>query len=479
MNNTMQEITADTSTWNHLWAMEPQTLRKMLAAGGGQQNAKNSQPYAVNNGIALIPIVGPICKYPSLFMEVFGGCSTMELQKLVAKALGDDEVKSITLYIDSPGGMVSGTSDLATFIETSKLQKPINAYVSDNCASAAYWIASACSTITANKGASIGSIGVYSVLTDTSVAAEQAGVKVHLVSAGEYKGLLEPGLVIDDKALGLVKDSVNAIYDLFLDAVSVGRNLTDSNVRQLADGKMHIASQAKSLGLIDAIASFDSYIKGNNMGKVKANDNSPLVKASADADKPKDETVKDAPQDASKETPKADDDATDVSDGEKQILAAIAALSDKLDSVVKSLSDDDSEDDGADDSSDGESADDGGDDVEATAKKAVASDRARLKAISDAVGNRADLAIKTFLEGKSPTEAKAALADLLGSENEELRKKAGKPSRGVEPLAVGATSVDSNDPEYIWANNIGDVQKSYSGKKELFLVSLKYKKKGK
>lgn len=130
-------------------------------------------------------------------------------------------------------------------------------HIEDIGASAAYWGASAASEITANAAAIVGSIGTYAVVTDLSAAAENDGVKVHVVRAGEYKGAGVPGTEVTDEQLAEVQRLINSRNDFFLRAVSSGRSLPIAQVRELADGRVHPAKDALNLRLIDRIASFD------------------------------------------------------------------------------------------------------------------------------------------------------------------------------------------------------------------------------
>jgi signal peptide peptidase SppA len=442
----LSNLENNAAMWTGLWAMEANTLKAFAsgkALGNPSTPIEPEKSYMVSNGAAIIPVVGPIAKYPSILQMLCGGVSTLAVQHQIDQALYDDTVDSIVLFIDSPGGTVAGTSDLANYIGIAKSLKPITAYISDHCFSAAYWIASQCTRIVANEGAFVGSIGVYTVLLDTSKAAESAGVQVTLISAGEYKGLEEPGLPLADKAIVETQRQVNAAYELFVKSVQEGRRLPTNVVKQLADGRVHVASDAQSLKLIDAIGTLDVALAG--------------VKEQSNMDQNNSQKAADAAPEEKENAPTAPEDVELL----KQVLAALAALTQKIDQLAPA--DDDKED----------ADDDGGDDM----AKAVAADRERLKAIKEACGSRAEFAVEQFLAGKSAVEAKAALADLLNAENTELRKQAGS-SEGTEPLAVGkgpgVTALDGSDLEQVWANNVGGVQEKFRGKKEYFLAQAKY-----
>lgn len=231
-----------------------------LRADDGSDGRFYVDGYRVENGVATIPIIGTLTKYAWYWDSYYGFVSAEALEATIDKALGDYQVKSIVLLIDCPGGMVAGTTQVADYIArkngTGDGQKPFNAIVSDLCASGGYFLAAQCSTIAANPAAQIGCIGVYCVLTDDSEYFEKLGVSFHLVTSGGVKGLGADGKVSAE----LIADrqrSVDAHYQIFLDAVASGRGITPDQAKSLGDGRVWIAAEAKQLGLIDSVESLD------------------------------------------------------------------------------------------------------------------------------------------------------------------------------------------------------------------------------
>lgn len=213
------------------------------------------------DGVAVISLRGPMMKYVSSMSD---GASTVFARRQLRQAVADDGVGSILLAIDSPGGTVAGTADLAADVAEAAKRKPVYAFVEDLTASAAMWVASQAHKVFANNTtALVGSIGTYAVLYDQSKVAEKLGVKVHVVRAGEYKGAGVPGTEITEAQLAEVQRIVNALNEEFLNGVARGRNLAIENVKSIADGRIHPASEAIGLGLVDAIQTIDQVI--NNL----------------------------------------------------------------------------------------------------------------------------------------------------------------------------------------------------------------------
>lgn len=216
------------------------------------------KPYAVTPaGIAVIPLQGSMMKGWSKFAEV----NTQEVRRVVRAAAADEAVRGILLHVDSPGGAVSGTQELADEIWAARQKKPVEAHVDDTCASAAYWVAAQAERLSVNAMGRVGSIGIYAVLEDTSKAADMAGVKVHVISTGELKGAYVEGAPIPEALLAEVQSYVDTCNEAFLGAIERGRGtkgLAGKPLRELADGRMFVSSDALKLGLVDAVESLEA-----------------------------------------------------------------------------------------------------------------------------------------------------------------------------------------------------------------------------
>lgn len=217
-------------------------------------DSPREKPYTVINGTAVIPIAGPMMKARSKF----GGTSTVDTRRLVRMAAEDDSVSSILLHIDSPGGTVAGTADLATDVRNAAKQKPTWSYIEDMGASAAYWIASQTSKIVANQTALVGSIGTVTMLVDSSGKAEKEGIKVHVIATGEHKAPGVPGVPVTDSQIAEMQSKVNELNKHFLSAVSDGRGIKlKKPIAEIADGRVFVGKQAHDLGLVDEITTLD------------------------------------------------------------------------------------------------------------------------------------------------------------------------------------------------------------------------------
>ena len=125
-------------------------------------------------------------------------------------------------------------------------------------ASAAYWIGSQADRIYANDAtAMIGSIGTFVGLYDYSGRAEKEGIKAVVIKAGKFKGSGFEGTAITEEQQAHWQSLVDKTQAEFSAAVASGRRLGLARVNELADGRVHLAADAKTLGLIDGIQSYE------------------------------------------------------------------------------------------------------------------------------------------------------------------------------------------------------------------------------
>ena len=248
-------------------ALDAESAMRRVRANDGDED---DRPYErTEGGTAILSMAGPLTKKATSAQSLFGGTSTIETQRALREAVKDPEVKRIALHIDSPGGQVSGTADLADAVAKANKSKPVMAYISDMGASAAYWIASQASAIYANTTAMVGSIGVFTVINDMSQAAAEQGVKVHVVRAGKFKGSATPGTEVTESQLAEFQREIDAIAKVFIGAVAKGRGISQDAAASLADGRVHIGASAKKMGLIDGVMGFEDAVKALEAGNAK------------------------------------------------------------------------------------------------------------------------------------------------------------------------------------------------------------------
>ena len=193
------------------------------------------------------------------------------IKKSLKVAREDKNVKSIVIRVDSPGGSALTSELIWREIEITKKIKPVVVSMGNVAASGGYYIACNANTIFAEQSTITGSIGVFGMLPNMSTLAKNIGinaeqVKTH-VNASGYS-LFEP---IDDNFKQFTLESVETIYETFLQRVASGRKMTTAQVDSIAQGRVWTGTDALKLGLVDKIGGLEDAIKhAAILGKTKS-----------------------------------------------------------------------------------------------------------------------------------------------------------------------------------------------------------------
>lgn len=243
---------------------------KGIEAKIGQPLQNEPQGYEVVDGVAIIPVDGVISKRMNLFTKISGGASTELIGRDIRAALADTSVHALILRVDSPGGTVDGTQELAQLIHAARGQKPIATYVDGMMASAAYWIGSAADKAYIGSDTNaVGSIGVVASHTDYSRYEENMGIKTTEIYAGKYKRIASEHQPLSEDGRQYMQDMVDYLYSVFVADVAKQRGTdTETVLKNMADGRIFTGQQAVSAGLVDGVSTLDQLIA--DMGASRA-----------------------------------------------------------------------------------------------------------------------------------------------------------------------------------------------------------------
>ncbi len=227
--------------------------------------ALNNQPkgFEVIDGVAVLAVDGIIAKRMNLFTRISGGTSTQLLEHNFLQALGDPAVHSIILRIDSAGGQVDGTFELARTIREARGRKPVVALGDSMMASAAYWIGSAADRVfITGETTTVGSIGVVATHTDVSRAEEMRGIKTTEITAGRFKRIDSSHSPLSDEARAVIQEHVDHVYSVFVENVAEHRGVdVETVLEKMADGRLFMGSKAIDAGLVDGVSTLGALIE--------------------------------------------------------------------------------------------------------------------------------------------------------------------------------------------------------------------------
>jgi protease-4 len=174
----------------------------------------------------------------------------------------DSSVKAIVLRIDSPGGGVVVSQEIYNAVKNAKKEgKKVVVSMGSVAASGGYYVAAAADKIVANPGTLTGSIGVKMEFANVEKLLEKIGVKGMVVKAGEYKDIGSPFRDMTAQEKKLLQDVIDDVHNQFIKAVAEGRNLPETDVRAIADGRIFTGQQALALKLVDQMGDLADSIR--------------------------------------------------------------------------------------------------------------------------------------------------------------------------------------------------------------------------
>jgi signal peptide peptidase SppA len=208
--------------------------------------------YERHGAVARIRVEGTLVHRFGFIEPVSGMTGFDGIEQKIDAAIEDDEIEAILLDIDSPGGEVSGCFDLCEVIREARDIKPIWALCDEQCCSAAYALASACTRIVAPATASIGSVGVLCAHVDQSQQLANEGLAVTLIHAGERKVDGNPFQQLPEDVRDRMQADINGLYERFTALVATNRGMSQQAVKSTQAGVFN-TEQAIAHGLADAI----------------------------------------------------------------------------------------------------------------------------------------------------------------------------------------------------------------------------------
>ena len=161
-------------------------------------------------------------------------------------------IEVILLEIDSPGGSPVAAQEITDTIKKT-ITKPVIVRIRGIGASAGYWVASAADRIFASKMSDIGSIGITMSYVDEAILNNQSGYTYNEINSGKYKdsGSNQRELTAEERAM--FQRDVDIMYQIFIDEIAQNRNMSQEEVKALADGATMLGEMAKEKGLIDEV----------------------------------------------------------------------------------------------------------------------------------------------------------------------------------------------------------------------------------
>ncbi|MGX7103370.1 signal peptide peptidase SppA [Gemella sanguinis] len=187
-------------------------------------------------------------------------------------ASADPNVKAILLSVNTPGGGVYETAEIYNALKNSG--KDVYVAMKKQATSGGYYISMAAKKIYANSETTTGSIGVIMSYVSAQKFLNEHGIKQETIRSGDQKAIGGLAEDLPESTRKIYQEQNKEAYDRFVKAIAEGRNMSEDEVKKLADGRTYSGKQAVENKLVDKIGTEDELI---NLIKEEKNLSNPSV----------------------------------------------------------------------------------------------------------------------------------------------------------------------------------------------------------
>lgn len=246
---------------------------KIHQASMDDVNAAVEDSNAIGDQIAIYYCQGNIVSAAS--SSLYGSGQEIVSKQVIKdlQELGDDDdIKAVVLRINSGGGEAYASEQLWRAVSMLNKKKPVVVSMGGMTASGAYYMSMGARYVMAQPTTLTGSIGIFGALPDWSdLMTQKLGFKYDEVKTNRHSSYGTAGSTRHwtPEEIGILQANVNRGYALFRKRVADGRKLPVEQVEQIAQGRVWLGTDAKSIKLVDGLGNLnDAIAKAAQLAKI-------------------------------------------------------------------------------------------------------------------------------------------------------------------------------------------------------------------
>lgn len=246
---------------------------KIHQASMDDVNAAVEDSNALDDQIAIYYCQGNIVSAAS--SSLYGNGQEIVSKQVIKdlQELGDDDnIKAVVLRINSGGGEAYASEQLWRAVSMLNKKIPVVVSMGGMTASGAYYMSMGARYVMAQPTTLTGSIGIFGALPDWSdLMTQKLGFKYDEVKTNRHSSYGTAGSTRHwtPEEIGILQANVNRGYALFRKRVADGRKLPIEQVEQIAQGRVWLGTDAKSIKLVDGLGNLnDAIAKAAQLAKI-------------------------------------------------------------------------------------------------------------------------------------------------------------------------------------------------------------------
>ena len=209
--------------------------------------------------VALIYATGPIMPDAPTSPFTTGQVITPGVMaEALREAREDSDIQAVIMRVDSPGGSAVASDAIWREVLLTQREKPLIVSMSDVAGSGGYYIAMAAGTIVAEPGTITGSIGVLGGKLNLKGLYNKIGLTKEVITRGQNANLYSDYGDFTPTERERLQKLLETIYQGFVRRAAEGRDKTEAEIHELAQGRIWTGKQAKEIGLVDELGGLDT-----------------------------------------------------------------------------------------------------------------------------------------------------------------------------------------------------------------------------
>lgn len=190
-------------------------------------------------------------------------CSPEGFKQQLDVAANNPHIVAVVLRVDSGGGTATAGEEMTTYLREfmEETGKPVVVSSASMNASAAYEISSQADYIYVAQSSAVGSIGTALQVTDISELLDKLGINIENITSSDSKDSSYGTRALTEEERQAYQKMVTQINDMFIATVAEGREMTEEEVRALANGMTYTGLDCIQNGLADEIGTLEDAVE--------------------------------------------------------------------------------------------------------------------------------------------------------------------------------------------------------------------------
>jgi protease-4 len=181
--------------------------------------------------------------------------------RLLTELAESKAVEGVIVFVNSPGGTLTGGEALFQGLRQLAEKKPVIAQFGTVAASAAYIAGLGADHIVARGGTITGSVGVIMQWPEVTELLAKVGVRMNELKSGPLKAAPSPFKPMDEASRAAAEKIITDGQRWFLGLVSARRNIRTGEIDGLEQGRVYSGREARDLKLVDELGGETEAVK--------------------------------------------------------------------------------------------------------------------------------------------------------------------------------------------------------------------------